>query len=456
MKTFLINTDTNIKPRKSYTILFFIMFIMPLLSFAQQQKQPVGLPEEIMAWTKSTLEPWPPDKYKSLREAIIDNKFFVTQVFRGSLITLPKDTFNRDTLTLNGKMPSPYTLNIKSVNNIFQHYCFRKNLDEMIYKNVLLKDPSNFKYSFLSKNKSESIAITRPTSIPKNTDTVKIVVAKPVSTPKTIDPTIKFIPDRKWWTSTFYTTINFTQNKTTDNWHKGIIDNVNLITDTRATYNFKRGKIIFDQWIKYNFSYGSAGKDTTRKYAVGNDQFQYHNTFGLKAIRNWNYTLNADFITPLANRYIINTDKKSTAFLSPYTITLGAGMAFKATPKFKNPNRTMDVSLEINPVTFKYFKSRDIPNHKFSRDYGTPDVRYIHTINFNKSISLYTNFYYWTNYERVTMDMENKLTVKISRYFAPVLHVFMRYDDGVKRKDPEDSYFQWNEHFSFGFTYTWW
>jgi hypothetical protein len=431
---------------------------------AQDNRMP-GLSEEVMAWTKSTMEPWPPGRYKSLKEAMIDNNFYIPLVFRGGMFPKLDYRFNRDSLTSpNSQIPPVITYKNRRVENLFKYYLFRKRLEDMAYKEVLLDDPRHFYYSI---NQLPNKTIT-PKSIDKSTEQVRLEVKTSTVTPETVDPVIKFIPDRKYWTSTFSADVKFSQNQSSDNWYKGKIDNMNIYTNSIITYNYKKNRLSLTNTLSTTFTINNAPNDTLRDYTIGSDELRFRSNFGLQAIRNWNYSSSAEFITSMGNKYIANTDTKNSALLSPYTVNIGVGMTYNAKPKFKKPNRSLDLALSLEPLSFKYMYSLDktinLPAYFERNDDGTykrllktfgSTVTMTSNTRFSKNVTWYSRLYYFTNYERIIGEFENKFDIALSRYFSTTLYLYLRYDDGVTKTPDSDTYLQINELFSFGFSYRW-
>ncbi|MDR1098429.1 MAG: DUF3078 domain-containing protein [Tannerella sp.] len=459
----------DIRKHKIVSILSFTFLLVIIADANAQHSKTTGLSEEVMAWTKSTLEPWPPDRYKSLKEAMIDNNFYVPVVFRGGMFPELKYEFNRDSIALMGlQIPPALTYENKRVKNLFRYQLLKKQLEDSAYKNVMLKDPRNFRY-MIKQLPDKPEKVIKSKSIDKSGEQVKLEVKTTVVTPEAVDPIVKFIPDRRYWKSSFSADIKFSQNKSSANWFKGEIDNINIFTSTTTTYNYARDKISLTNTLSTIFTINNAPNDTLRDYTIGSDELRYRGVFGLKAIRNWNYSSTAEFITSMGNKYIANTKNKNSAFLAPFTINLGIGMTYNAKPKFKKPNRSVDLSLTLDPLSFKYMystnKEINLPayfpdrnedgtyKHVF-RSFGST-VLMTNNTRFSKSVTLTSRLYYFTSYERIIGEFENTLDIALSKYFSTKLYLYLRYDDGVAKAPDSDTYLQVNEMFSFGFSYRW-
>jgi hypothetical protein len=456
----------HIKLSNRLSGLFLAFSILVITNGYAQQNRTSGLSPEVIAWTVSTLEPWPPDKYKSLKEAMIDNNFYIHYVFRGGLITETPSPFILDSIRLMHLdfriLPSDYLKTQRFP--IFKQFEIRKTLDDLVYKEVLLKNPRKFKYStyrFPDQSLAPTSTILQPNQI------ARIDVEKPAPIPEKVDHVIKFIPDRKYWTSSFAADIKFSQNRSTANWYKGEINNMNIYTNTITSYNYAKDKISVSNTLSTKFTINNAPNDTLRKYTIGDDELRFRSNFGLKAIRNWNYSSSAEFITSLGNKYVTNSQVKNSAFLSPFTINAGIGMTYAVKPAFKKKDRALNLALSIEPLAFKYMYSKD-KNINLSAYFDKDESgTYYHSLRtFGSTITMtqttkfgrnawYTRFYYFTNYERIIGELENKLDIALNRFFSTTLYLYLRYDDGVTRKKESDSFLQINEMFSFGFSYRW-
>jgi hypothetical protein len=455
-----------IKEHKTVFVLFFALLSAAVVDTNAQSRKTSGLSEEVMAWTISTTEPWPANRYKSLKEAMIDNNFYIPVVFRGGMFPKLDYKFDRDSLAFpNYRMPPAVVYKSKRATNMFKYYDLAKHLEDLAYKQVLLRDPGNFKYTIWQLEGKKTVRL-KNIEAPK--EPVKLDVKTSMVTPETVDPVIKFIPDRKYWTSSFAADIKFSQNKSSDNWHKGKIDIMNIYTYSNISYNYKKGKISLTNTLSTTFTINTAPNDTLRDYTIGSDELRFRSNFGLQAIRNWNYSLTGELVTSMGNKYVANTKTKNSAFLAPYTINIGAGMTYNAKPKFKTPNRSLDLALTIDPLSFKYMYSTNKNINLSAYFPKNEDGTFSHVLKtfgssitmenetkFSKSVTWKSRLYYFTNYERIFSEFENKLDIALSRYFSTLLHIYLRYDDGVAKAPDSDTYLQVNELFSFGFSYKW-
>jgi hypothetical protein len=427
---------------------------------AQTQKSD-SLPPEVMAWTKSTLDPWSYKYYKSLKEAMIDNDFYIPTVFRGGIF--PKFDFGDDFGLPKPNIPPAYSLDDKYIKNMFSSYLIRKSLEDGAYKEMT-KNPFNFKYT---TNQFPGNQI-KPENIEKTFHEVKVAVSTANVSPEPVGSELKFIPNRKYWTSSFFVELKFSQTKTSDNWFNGKADNMNIYENIVIDYNYAKGKVSLTNKLSITLKVDNAPKDTVHSYAISQNDLRFRSNFGVQAIKNWSYSASFDFYSPLLHKFKVNLNNLNSTFLSPFTMGIGIGMTFSKNYVYKRPNHNWNIVLSIEPLafTYTYSKNKDIelgayfPKNKdgeiphINKSFG-PHVNLTSTYNFNKYIRLETRAKYSTNYERAIFEFDNKLYITLNRFFSTQFFFYPRYDDGVAKSPESDTYWQTYEFFSFGFQYKW-
>ncbi len=455
--------NRSINHRKVSMLFLCIFFCGLANTINAQKKNESGLPDEIMAWTKSTMNPFSYKRYRSLKHAMIANNFYIPLVFRGGIF--PTTNFQFDPASaLSDSIPAAITYESPSEKNMFKSYLLKKALAEEVYKNVLLKDPQNFEYAAAHLPKND----VRQSSIEEPYGDIRVNVKASVADPEKVEPVIKFIPDRKYWTSSFSADVKFSQNKTSSNWYKGEIDNMNIYANTEVSYNYAKEKASLTNTLSSTFIIHNAPKDTLRDYTIGNNELRFRSNFGYKAISNWNYSASGEFITSISDKYVVNSNVKNSAFLAPYTVNLGMGMTYALKPKFKKKHRSLDLSLSIEPLSFKYmysidqdialgsyFQKNEDGTYKYKLQAFGSTITMKKTTKFNRNVSWSSRLYFFTSYDRAIGEFENKLDVALSRYFSTMFYLYLRYDDGVSKSPDSDTYLQVNEMFSFGFSYKW-
>ncbi|MBR3858810.1 MAG: DUF3078 domain-containing protein [Bacteroidaceae bacterium] len=299
------------------------------------------------------------------------------------------------------------------------------------------------------KKMSESVKIEVPTaSVAPLTDTkpqavTEVVVQKP-----------------NFWVTKGNFSTQVTESFFSPNWYQGGINNLNVLSmlTLEANYNNKR-KVQWDNKLDARLGfYQNQGEDIQSNQ----DLLRLTSKLNLKAIRNWNYAIEAQGNTQMLNHYK-GSDRSSglkSGFLSPADVSFTVGMDFK-----KNFNKG-SVSIYPGPLSFKMTY---VGIEKLSADYGIEEGKKMRydlgsklEVNFDykitKDISYKTRFYYFTGrYEYVQMDWENTLNFQVSKYISTKLFFHTRFDDLVDIK-PENAnwgFFQFKQYLMLGLNYAW-
>lgn len=432
------------------------------------KKDEITLSPEAQYWVNWIRDPETGvQDWMTLQDTAIVNPLFLPSLFRGGL--LPK---NLDDLHLYDKKfvehAYPQFSLFKPDTTLFQKEVFNQKQQDMAYNYIRLNHPQYFRYS----ERDLPQDIVKAKVIKKNTYEPELFKVESIPTDfSDVDAPVKFIPNRRYWTSHFESAVQFAQNYISPNWHKGGVSTLNLNNRQYFIYNYNKNKVQFTNELEWKTNVFTAPKDTLRDYKIGDDVFRLHSNIGYKAFSKWYYTFDATFQTQLFSNYAENTDNKLAAFLSPMSVNLGIGMKYDLNKSFTNKrHKKLTLSANLAPLSYTFMysanKNIDLGRHGFKKIEGTDKFdhklsQFGSTINatmnfqFSRNVSWYSRFYYFTSYDRMLGEFENRLTMAISRFFSTTISLNLRYDDAVDKKEEFDSYLQINELLSFGFNYKW-
>ena len=263
-----------------------------------------------------------------------------------------------------------------------------------------------------------------------------------------------------FWTHKGNGYLQFTQHYISDNWYKGGESTNALLSGLVLEANFDdRQRLEFENKLEIKLGFVTAPSDTVHKYKTNADLFRLNIKLGVKAFKNWYYTLAGEFKTQFFANYKTNTNDMISNFLSPAQFDLTLGMDFKQNKK------NYSLSLLGSPLayTFMYINSDKIldpgafnvdAGHKTANLFGS---KFTGNLNWKiiPSIVWESKLEYFTTYDTVIASWENTFNFVLNRYLSTKLFVHARYDDGVKLTDDNKSYFQLQELLSFGLNYTW-
>lgn len=300
----------------------------------------------------------------------------------------------------------------------------------------------------------------------KMNENVKLDVVTPAVTP-TIDVQPQVVTDMVvqkpnfWMTKGSFST-QLTESFFSPNWYQGGVNNLNVLSmlTLEANYNNKR-KVQWDNKLDARLGfYQNQPLEGQEKQGIQSNQdlLRLTSKLNLKAIRNWNYAIEAQGNTQMLNHYNGNdkTDLKSR-FMAPADASLTIGMDFKKS--------FAKGSISIYPGPLSY-KLTYVAEEKLAANYGLEEGKKARhdlgsklEVNFDyritDNISYKTRFYYFTGrYEYVQMDWENTFNFQVSKYISTKLFFHTRYDDLV---EPVKNwkYMQFKQYLMLGLNYTW-
>ena len=263
-----------------------------------------------------------------------------------------------------------------------------------------------------------------------------------------------------FWTHKGNGYVQFTQHYISDNWYKGGESTNALLSGLVLEANFDdRQRIEFENKLEIKLGFVTAPSDTVHKYKTNADLLRLSSKLGVKAFKNWYYTLAGEFKTQFFGNYKTNTNDMISNFLSPAQLDITLGMDFKQNKK------NYSLSLLGSPLayTFMYISNDKItdpgafnvdPGHKTANLFGSKFTGNL-TWTIIPSIVWESKLEYFTTYDTVIASWENTFNFVLNRYLSTKLFVHARYDDGVTLTEDNKSYFQLQELLSVGLNYTW-
>ena len=262
-----------------------------------------------------------------------------------------------------------------------------------------------------------------------------------------------------WVTKGSFST-QLTESYFSPNWYQGGINNLNVLSmlTLEANYNNK-SKIQWDNKLDARLGfYQNQGEDVQSNQ----DLLRLTSKLNLKAIRNWNYAVEAQGNTQMLNHYSGAGEERvlQSGFLTPADFSLTVGMDFKKS--FEKG------SISIYPGPLSY-KMTYVAVDELAQAYGLEAGKKIRSdlgskleVNFDyqitKNISYKTRFYYFTGrYEYVQMDWENTFNFQVSKYISTKLFFHTRFDDlaPIQPEYANWKHFQFKQYLMLGLNYTW-
>ena len=143
--------------------------------------------------------------------------------------------------------------------------------------------------------------------------------------------------------------IQFTQHSVSDNWYKGGESTNALYSELilSAKYDDQQ-RIQFENVLEMKLGFVTAPSDTIHEYKTNSDLLRFNSKLGIKAFKNWYYTVNAELKTQFFPNYKTNSNDMVSGFMSPFELKVSLGMDYKLEKK------NFNLSILGAPLTYKY------------------------------------------------------------------------------------------------------
>jgi hypothetical protein len=350
----------------------------------------------------------------------------------------------RNALSLDSTSFTPMNLQLLRIYasrpSLVSHY------DEQFKNEALLeanKSASNRTNDDLKKEISSVISSNSKDRIDKDDIDIGLQVVKP-----------------NFWKTAGNFSLKFTQNYFSENWYQGGNNNQTMLAtlNLSAIYNDTK-KITWENRLDVRLGFVTSPSDTCHTFITNNDKLQFNTKLGVKATKNWNYTISGEAKTQMMPGYRANNRLKFSDFLSPLDVSLSIGMDYK--PKLKNGN---NLSLALLPLSYKMrfinshneniHKTNKFVNRRWKQDFGSR-LEFNCKFTIVKNLSWRCRSYCFSSFEYVEAELENVFTFEFSKYISTDVYTLWRFDDNRPMKYYDDNlgYFQFKEYITLGLKY---
>lgn len=332
--------------------------------------------------------------------------------------------------------------------------------------NIYMKRPDVVRYTDkeLSKREAEGLGNNdveenlKPKYFDMKSQVVRMDAASKEMEEINKKPIDLFVAKPNFWTFSGDYYLQFLQNYVTENWYKGGSNNYSMLGTVTLQYNYNnKQKVKWNNKLEMRLGFQNSESDTVNNFKAVDDLIRLTSNFGLQAHKNWYYTAQVIANTQFAQGRKNNQRKVYSDFMSPFNLNVSLGMDYTV----KTNNNKLRGNVHLAPLAYnlKYVDRLDLStsfglekDKHTLHDYGS---QLLAELDWEPGAMFkwHTRLYAYTTYEKFQLECENTLTFKFNRYISANLFLYPRFDDSVKRKD-EDSYWQFKEYLSLGFSYS--
>lgn len=263
-----------------------------------------------------------------------------------------------------------------------------------------------------------------------------------------------------WWQRDLYTMAQFTQNYISPNWYKGGRGNFAVLGLVKATANYNRDKISWENLGEWRVGVSTTPGDTLRKYNVTDDLFRIYSKFGYRVAPKLYGSASLEFNTTLWNVWNSNNTSVKTAFMTPAKFYFNIGIDYKPID---------GLSIVFAPATYKmvyaHFGDGDSIHNVNVTNYGIAAGQHLlnefgSTLRVQwkykplRELALDSEFYLYTNYHMVEIDWEINCDFIINRFLTTRVTLHPRFDSSYIADGDTRPHLQFKELLSIGFAHT--
>lgn len=250
--------------------------------------------------------------------------------------------------------------------------------------------------------------------------------------------------------------VQATQNYMTKNWYKGGSPSFSVLSIVKGNLNYKKKNLSWENLLEWRIGLSTTSNDSLRKVNMTDDMLRLYSKLGYKIYDRMYVTAIAEFQTPLWNTWSQNETKVKTAFFTPIRFNFGPAIEYKP---------INGLSLSCTPMAYKLVyamlgdKERVNVNdygittgQKLLREMGTY-LRVEWKWKPLREIELETNFYLYTNYRQVEVDLQIEADFIINRFLSAHVLLYPRFDNTSRTAGSPPASMQFKELLSLGFSH---
>ena len=245
-----------------------------------------------------------------------------------------------------------------------------------------------------------------------------------------------------------------TQNYVSKNWYQGGSSSFAGLGIAKGHIDYVSDRFTWENTGEWRMGGTTIANDSLHKVNTTDDKFRVYTKANLLIVPKLFASVSAELETRLLPTYRSNSDELKSGPFSPVRFNGAVGIDWKP---------VKGLSLSVSPLSYKVIHIRDTARVRV-KDYGLKageqtqhnigsSVRLEYTWKPVREVELELQFYTYTNYKDVEIDLEVNCDFIINRYLSARLELHPRYDTSVIMKGDSHAKLQFRELLSLGFAH---
>ncbi len=248
------------------------------------------------------------------------------------------------------------------------------------------------------------------------------------------------IETTSYWTKKGNTSLNFSQSQLT-NWSAGGQSSLTALGLFNYSFNYKKDKHIWDNSLNLALGYSHLGDE---KFMKTDDRIEFNSLYGKNATEKLFYSTAFSFKTQFVDGFDYKVDSTTpiSGFFAPAYVTLGLGLEYK--PYSWLSMNFSPLTARLTFVTVKALSdSGDFgvdPGKQVRFELGMKawvkmEKEIFKNVTLSSKLELFSD--YLKNPERIDVDWQASLNMKVNKWLSANISGHMIYDDDIMITDKE-------------------
>jgi hypothetical protein len=272
-------------------------------------------------------------------------------------------------------------------------------------------------------------------------------------------------PDTTYWKLGGLGSLSIGQVSLT-NWAAGGENSFSGNILVNGTANYNKGKASWENLLIFGYGLMKQGSTGLKKT---DDRIDFSSKYGIKAAEHWYYTAMLRFYTQITDGYNYPNDSVPISrFMAPGYVNLSLGIDYKPSENFSIYFGPLSgkVTYVLDDTLSHYGAFGVDPGKKVRYEFGGL-IKSMYTREIMKNVTFLTRLDLFSNYikhpEKIDVNWEVLLNMKINKYFSASLNTILLWDDDIKFNmlnsegmptGEKKSKVQFKEVFGIGLSYT--